>query len=97
MKKGMTIFGALLIASTILTSCGGGSFESDAKKVAKLQCDAQKLMKEATSGDMSVIEKSSKLSSEIAALSKEMEAKYTSDSDKQKFATALLKEMGKCN
>jgi hypothetical protein len=26
-----------------------------------------------------------------------MERKYTSDSDKQKFAEALLKEMGNCN
>ena len=28
----MTIFGAILFASVILTSCGGGSIESDAKK-----------------------------------------------------------------
>lgn len=92
----MTIFGAIMIASTILTSCGGGSIESDAKKVAELQCKAQKLMQKATSGDMSVMEESTKLTSEAATLSKQMEGKYTSDSDKKKFAEALLKEMDNC-
>ena len=96
MKKLMTIFGAILFASLILTSCGGGSIESDAKKVAELQCKAQQLMEKATSGDMSVMEESTKLTSEAATLSKEMEGKYTSDSDKEKFAKALLKEMGNC-
>ena len=96
MKKIMTIFGAILFASVILTSCGGGSIQSDAKKVAELQCKAQKLMQKATSGDMSVMEESTKLASEAATLSKEMEGKYTSDSDKKKFAEALLKEMGNC-
>jgi hypothetical protein len=96
MKKLMTIFGAILFASAILSSCGGGSIESDAKKVAELQCEAQKLIQEATLGDMSVIEESNKLASEAADLSKELEGKYTSDSDKQKFAEALMKEMGNC-
>jgi hypothetical protein len=96
MKKVMTIFGAMLFASFILTSCGGGSIDSDAKKVADLQCKAQQLMQKATSGDMSVMTESTKLASDAAALSKEMEGKYTSDSDKQKFAEALLKAMGNC-
>ena len=30
----MTIFGVIIFASVILTSCGGGSIESDAKKWA---------------------------------------------------------------
>jgi hypothetical protein len=46
---------------------------------------------------MSVMEESTKLASEAATLSQEMEGKYTSDSDKQKLAEALLKEMGNCN
>jgi len=92
----MTIFGAILFASTILTSCGGGSIERDAKRVAELQCKAQKLMQRVTSGDMSVMEESTKLTSEAESLSKELEGKYTSDSDKEKFAEALLKEMGNC-
>ncbi len=97
MKKAITFLGAILFALTILTSCGGGSIESDAKKVAELQCKALKLMQKATSGDMSVIEESTKLSSEADALYKELEDKYTSDYDKKKFAAALLKEMGNCN
>ena len=55
MKKLMTIFGTIFIVSAIMTSCGGGSIQSDAKKVAELQCKAQKLMQKATTGDMSVM------------------------------------------
>ena len=96
MKKLMTIFGAMIFASFILTSCGGESIEGDAKKVAELQCKAQQLMQKATNGDISVMEESTKLSSEAETLTKEMKEKYTSDSDKEKFAEALLKEMGNC-
>lgn len=96
MKKSLSIFGALLMASVILTSCGGGSIESDAKKVAELQCKAQGLMQKAATGDMSVMEEANKLSAEAASLGKEMEGKYTSDSDKKKFAEALLNEIGNC-
>ena len=96
MNKIMTIFGTMLFASVIFTSCGGGSVESDAKKVAELQCKAQQLMLKSASGDMSVMDESTKLASESASLLKEMEGKYTSDSDKKNFAEALLKEMGNC-
>lgn len=97
MKKLTTIFGVIIFASFIFTSCGGNSIESDAKRLAELQCKVQKLIQKAASGDMSIAEESQKLSSEAATLSKEMDGKYTSDSDKQKFAEALLKEMGNCN
>lgn len=96
MKKLMTIFGAILVASFILTSCNGSSIESDAKKVAELQCKAQKLMDKVASGDMSVMEESTKLAIEAEELLEEMEGKYTSDSDQLKFEEALLKEMGNC-
>ncbi len=96
MNKVITIFGAILFGIFVLIGCGGGSIESDAKKVADLQCKAQELMLEATSGDMSVMEKSTKLASEAATLLEEMEVKYSSDSDKKRFAEALLKEMGNC-
>lgn len=46
---------------------------------------------------MSIMKESTELTSEAATLSEEMEGKYTSDSDKKKFAEALLKEMGNCN
>jgi uncharacterized protein YcfL len=96
MTKGTICFGAVMISSFLLVSCGSGSIESDAKKVAELQCEAQKLMLKATSGDMSVMEESTKLGTKAATLSNELEGKYTSDSDKKKFAEALLKEMGNC-
>jgi len=96
MTKIITTFGVLLFAIAILTSCGAASIESDAKKVAELQCKAQKLMQEAASGDMALLEKSSKLATEAATLSNEMQGKYNSDADKQKFAEALLKEISKC-
>jgi hypothetical protein len=96
MKKIMTIFGAAVFSSVMLTSCSNSSIESDAKRVAELQCRAQKLMQNATSGDMSVIEESNKLTAEALALSKEIEGKYTSDSDKEEFEKAMLKEMGNC-
>jgi ABC-type uncharacterized transport system involved in gliding motility auxiliary subunit len=96
MKRKMRIFGAILFASIIITSCEGNSIESDAKKVAELQCKSQKILHKATSVDVFVMEESAKLASEAASLSKEMERKYTSDSDKKKFAEALLKEMGNC-
>ena len=96
MKQILTNFGAIAIALFIFTSCGSSSVESDAKKVAALQCEAQELMQKAASGDMDLLEKSSKLATEAATLSNEMQGKYTSDADKQKFAEALLKALNDC-
>lgn len=92
----MTILGAIMIASTILTRCGGGSIEKDAKEIAEIQCKAQQLIKKSTSGDMSLIEESTKLALKSEILLKELEEKYTSDSDKKKLAAALLKAMSNC-
>jgi|SRR5690625_3879419 len=96
MKKVMKFFGALLFASLILSSCGGNSVDSDAKKLAKLQCKAQETMMKATSGDMSMMEENEKLIEEITILSEELEGKYTSEADLKRFTEVLLKEMEKC-
>jgi hypothetical protein len=96
MKNSMTVFGAILIASFSFTSCGGNSIQGDAKKVAELQCKAVKLMQKAATGDTSVMEESTKLTTEAASLAKEMEGKYTSESDAKEFAEALSKEMEDC-
>ena len=96
MKKVMTILGTIIIASTLLASCGGGSIEKDAKEIAEIQCKAQQLIKKSTSGDMSLIEESTKLALESEILLKELEEKYTSDSDKKKLSAALLKAMSNC-
>lgn len=97
MKKTMTILGAFLFASTILTSCGGGnSPESDAKKLAELNCKAQKVAQKLASGDQSAAEESTKLAKEAADLAKELEGKYTSEADLKKYKEALEKENGNC-
>jgi hypothetical protein len=79
----------------MLLSCGG-SIESDAKKVAKLTCEAQTLALEAMSGDTSLAKKSQKLIEKATELKREMEQKYTSAEDREKFAKALMNEAGNC-
>jgi hypothetical protein len=96
MKRIMTIVGIMTISLFLMTGCGNNSIEKDAKRVAELQCKAQKLMTQATSGDISILAESQKLGAEAASLQKELEGKYTSDSDKEKFTQALLKEMSNC-
>ncbi|WP_159520121.1 hypothetical protein [Sunxiuqinia indica] len=95
MKKTIRIIGTIALAAFLFASCGN-SIESDAKKVAELQCEAQELMQKVMAGDASLMEESSKLAEKAAELSLEMEKKYDSASDRQKFAEALLKEMGNC-
>ena len=96
----MTIFGAMFIASVILTSCGGNSVESDAKKLAELDCKAQKWATEgaakAAVGDMSAITESTKLASEAASLAQEMQGKYKDAADYQKFTAAYSKALRDC-
>ena len=45
---------------------------------------------------MSTMAESQSLAAEAIALQKEMEGKYTSEADQQKFNEALLKEVGNC-
>jgi hypothetical protein len=96
MTKKIKYSGLFMAAAIFMASCGGGSIESDAKKVADLQCKAQKLIEKAADGDMAVIEESTKLTKEAADLTRELEGKYSSDSDKKKFAEALIKASGDC-
>lgn len=98
----MTIFGAILFAQFILTSCGGSSnsIERDAKKYAELMCKAQKLATEGAakmaSGDMSAMTESTKLATEAASLATEMQGKYKDANDYQKFSAAYLKAFADC-
>jgi hypothetical protein len=84
----------LFFVVVILTSCS--SVESDAKKVAELQCKAQKMALKVSAGDMSAIEESTKLAAEAVTLAEEMKGKYTTDSERQKFTEALLQELRNC-
>ena len=92
----MTIFGAILFASFILTSCGGNSIESDAKKYAELMCKATKLATEGATGDMSAMTESTKLMTEATSLATEMQGKYKDASDYQNFSAAYLKALANC-
>lgn len=79
---------------TVIISCN--SIESDARRVAEINCKIQKLIHKSQAGDISAISEGSKLANEEAALVKEMEVKYTTDKDKQKYAEALLKASADC-
>jgi len=95
MKRSIKFLGAILFSSATLTSCGGG-IESDAKKMADLQCKILQLQKELSSGDESVMEEGKGLGSEMIELTTEMKDKYTSDSDQKDFDKAFRKELKNC-
>jgi hypothetical protein len=95
MKKGTTVFGALLLTVSIFTSCGG-SLESDAKKFAEIQCKAKKLAEKGVA-DASVLEESAKLAQELESLGNELKGKYTTTEDLQKLEAAIIKESVNCN
>lgn len=97
MKKAMGKLTTILFLAVLITSCNNNSIETDAKRLAELTCKSQKLATRAASGDMSVIEESTKLSADAISLSNELKGKYTSDSDKEAFAKAYLNELKNCN
>lgn len=90
MKK---TFGLLAIA-LMLASCGG--IESDAKRVAELSCESQKLSQKMSEGDISVMTEGAKIMVELKELKEKVDSKYTSDEDKQKFEEAVEKAMLEC-
>lgn len=85
-KKTITILGMFLF---VLTSCSS-SMESDAEKLAEMQCRSYQLMEKLGKGE-STMEESTSLMAEMELFNKEMKAKYASDQDKQKFEEACLK------
>jgi len=90
MKK--TMLFAVALVSFFMVSCGS-SIESDAQKIVDLQCKAQKLQKNATAGDVSVIKESAEIIEEVQALVLEFQEKYKSKEDEEKFKEALEKAM----
>jgi len=99
MKKMTLPFGMLLFVSIALASCSGNTIESDAKKIAELQCRAMQLLGKSMSAGSNytaVLEESRKVSEEADALVKQMEKKYTSQADKEKLAMSMLKALGEC-
>ena len=102
MKKTITIYGAILIASLTMTSCGGNSIDNDAKKCAELACKAQKIATQGASnalngGNMSsAIAEEGKLAQEAVKLEAEMKDKYKDPAEHQKFMEAYSKAMANC-
>ncbi len=97
MKRKMIMFGALMMASTVLASCNGNSMENDAKELAGVLCKVNELsQKAAESADVSLGAEASALMVEAANLSKKMEDKYRMGEDKVKFFELLNIEQAKC-
>lgn len=96
MKKGLTIFTAILLAGTIMTGCGKGSMESDAKKLGELTCKSKDLAAKALSGDLSIAAESAKVVGELEKLGNELKEKYKSEEDTKKFGEIYMKEIEKC-
>ena len=94
MKELITIFGTFLIASVVLTSCGG--VEADAEKICDLGCEADALMKKALEDptNTDLMSKAEKLEEDGEATIKELKEKYKDDEDGKK---ALLAELAKCD
>ena len=74
------------------------SIEKDAKKYADLACKAQKLGTKAGQGDMSDVSEYTKLASESATLSSEMQKKYSKGDAKEYsiFLEAYNKAVADC-
>ena len=91
MKKVILNLTAIAFVSMMLTSCGG-SPESDAKKMAELMCEVQKLAKAGADGDEDAMTKAKELGEEFEALAKELEAKYKDNKDAEKEIEEAFKK-----
>lgn len=90
------VFAATFIAALVLFSgCGKSSIESDAKRLADIQCRAMKLAQKSAAGDMSTLSESLKLSADATELSLELQKRYTGE-DAQTFSREYLKALGQC-
>jgi len=96
MKTKHLVYASFIFVAIVSFSCSNNTIDADAKRIGDLICKAMQLMKKVPSGDESVLAESQKLSQEAEALKNELEAKYTSDSDKTKLAEAIAKAMSDC-
>lgn len=94
MKTQLKIVTLITFVCTILVSCS--SPESDAKKLAEMQCKMQKIMQKASSGDMTVINEGDALEKEIKTMEIELASKYTKEEDKKIIESILMNEMKNC-
>jgi len=96
MKKSIIIAGLFLSGVLFMTNCGSKNIEADAKKVAELQCKAQKIATQLMAGDTTINAESAKIQEEAAKLAEEMKGKYTNPIDVAKFAAAYGEAMKDC-
>ncbi len=85
----------ITIVAFLMISCD--SIESDAEKLAALQCKAVKLQQKVMSGDQVVLSESTKLTEEAASLTMEFTQKYKSKEDALKFREALRRASQQMN
>ena len=83
------------IAAVILTACGK-SVDSDARKLADLQCKSLKIAKKAMTGDVSTLTESNALLAETAVLTAELGDRYKTTEEKAELAKAYLEAMKSC-
>ena len=87
MKKLMTILGAFLFASVVLTSCGSDA-TADGEKMCKLKCEAEALQTMEDTEEN--VAKALKLVSDVAELGVEMQKKYKDDEQGKKDLAAAI-------
>lgn len=92
MKKVMKTIGVVMLTLVMLTSCGS-SLEQDAKEIAELMCQSQKMSAKALSGDLSGVSESQKMILKAEKLKKKIEAKYNNKEAKIEFENAVAKAM----
>ncbi|HLV41466.1 MAG TPA: hypothetical protein VKY37_04245 [Brumimicrobium sp.] len=97
MKNIKLLIGSLLFISLTMTSCGGDTIQSDAKKMAELHCESMSLMEKVIAGDEDAMLDIEKLGEKAGGFEKEIKGKYTEKSEQEAFAKAFAKEIEKCN
>lgn len=94
MQKRITFLIAFLSCLFVLNGCS--SVDSDAKQLADLTCESMRLLKQAASGDMSVLQKGQELTKQAEKLREELDKKYQTLEEKKEFLEALSKHLQKC-
>lgn len=95
MKSLAITFG--LVAIMPISACGN-SIESDAKRLAELQCRAKLMSEKMMSGESELADLSATISLAKGAseLMEELDGKYTTEKEKEQLEKALRKAMEDC-